>query len=75
MPLTENIDLLPFVPLADINFDAQLQPPAPTGFLDLFAQPNTESLSQDASSVNIGQSQFDLMRDAETAAAMSELQL
>ncbi|KAI8650582.1 Zn(2)-C6 fungal-type domain-containing protein [Fusarium keratoplasticum] len=74
MPLTENIDLLPFVPLADINFDAQLQPPAPTGFLDLFAQPNTESLSQDASSVNIGQSQFDLMRDAETAAAMSELQ-
>ncbi|KAM6511491.1 hypothetical protein FALCPG4_016495 [Fusarium falciforme] len=74
MPLAENIDFAPFVPFAEFNFDAQLQPPAPTGFLDLFAQPNTESLSQDASSVNIGQSQFDLMRDAETAAAMSELQ-
>ncbi|KAH7253399.1 fungal-specific transcription factor domain-containing protein [Fusarium solani] len=74
MPLTENIDFLSFVPLADINSDAQLQPPAPTGFLDLFTQPNAESLSQEASSANIGQRQFDLMRDAETAAAMSELQ-
>ncbi|KAL2672457.1 hypothetical protein Neosp_013168 [[Neocosmospora] mangrovei] len=74
MPLTENIDLLPFVPLADMNFDAQPQPPAPTGFLDFVAQPNPENISQYASSVNIGQSQFDLMRDAETAAAMSELQ-
>lgn len=75
MPLAENIDLFPFVPLVDINFDAQPQPLAQTGFLDLFAQAKKEKISQDVSSVNIGQSQFDLMRDAETAAAMFELQL
>ncbi|RSL40629.1 hypothetical protein CEP54_016065 [Fusarium duplospermum] len=68
------MDLLPFDPAATINLDAQLQPPATMGFLDMLAQPNTGIISQDTSSPNIGPNQFNLMRDAETAAVMSELQ-
>ncbi|RSM11311.1 hypothetical protein CDV31_006864 [Fusarium ambrosium] len=75
MPLAENIDFLALDPMADIHLDAQLQPSAPMGFLSLLTQANTDILSQNTSSANISQSQFDLMHDVETAAAMSELQL
>ncbi|RSL91829.1 hypothetical protein CEP51_000089 [Fusarium floridanum] len=60
--------------MADINLDAQLQPSAPMGFLDILTQPNSDILAQTISSANISQSQFDLMRDVETETAMSELQ-
>ncbi|RSL95404.1 hypothetical protein CEP52_012073 [Fusarium oligoseptatum] len=61
--------------MADIHLDAHLQPSAPMGFLNILTHPNTDILSHNAPSVNISQSQFDLMRDVETAAATSELQL
>lgn len=75
MSLAEDIDLSPFGPMANINLDAQLQPTTPMGFLNILGQPNAEILCQNASLVDIGSSKFDLMRDVETAAAMSELQL
>ncbi|RSL83539.1 hypothetical protein CDV31_016823 [Fusarium ambrosium] len=65
IPMAEHIDLLPFEPMADINFDSQLQPPARSAILDLFGQSSSDVPSRDGSSSDIGCNLFDLVRDAE----------